>query len=916
MTSEDGRAGAPQINPYRGGYMIRVPVISELGPKQTIEISYKNVVAPAATGPTVFEGLSRGTRTGGGFGALGTTTSTIMVGDPADKLAISSELQTIFVQQVSEAITIATSKDGSPATTAAGVPVALMSSSETGMFDVKADGAFDGTVTSVTIPAGEASVDVYYKDSVVGTATVTATATLGETEQTVTQAITISMGATALNLSAMGTLFSDGMVEIMLETQDDAGNATASGTDVVVTLSSSSEMGSFMVDDNLLGEDMTVTVMAGETSPMGTLTYTDTTVGVATLTATAEGLAKDTVDVTVTDIIGDIAVTPMTEVKAPGEVTVTVIAKPGLTPASFTVGDIVVAPGITLIESAEGGTYTGMFTVVAEAHADGTYDVVVTIGTATETDPDAVTIDNTAPMITSDHDMAVSAQNGDTIMLTVTSVEFDLTVMGTGLQALDTMAESDELKFMESTDTPGTYTASHVISANNDADNDEYMISVTATDAAGNASTAVSITVSLQNGGMYELMVPKDFSLIHVPLKVGSVDGEAKTLDTIGNLYDALGGQEYVDFLITRDSENKRWDTFLRQDLSGGTRSDRKITAGLGILAKMKKENSLTLRGEAWGENGVSMISLKEGLNLVGVPLDSEELDMIGDLVNRQSVSWVTLVDDDGEFVAVIAAGGSGDGPIVGGRSYIVKATDDDMIEVTGEVWNMMPEAGPTAAPVAIPSIVAVDGVTPVLAVHGNITSELRGAAQAKLRITIKNLTTGETISVGSDDEGDAGEYGATFVDTKAARAAQVGDVFEIKASSPNPLVGVQPLRHIISVDDVKNSRIQLAELVTYEIPAKTELLLNYPNPFNPETWIPFRLSEDSQVSLTIYDRTGRVVRSVDVGHRPAAVYESRAKAIYWDGRNDFGERVASGMYFYTLTAKDFSATRRMVILK
>jgi hypothetical protein len=107
-----------------------------------------------------------------------------------------------------------------------------------------------------------------------------------------------------------------------------------------------------------------------------------------------------------------------------------------------------------------------------------------------------------------------------------------------------------------------------------------------------------------------------------------------------------------------------------------------------------------------------------------------------------------------------------------------------------------------------------------------------------------------------------------------------------------------------------------LAELVTYEIPAKTELLLNYPNPFNPETWIPFRLAEDSQVSLTIYDRTGRVVRSVDVGHRPAAVYESRAKAIYWDGRNDFGERVASGMYFYTLTAKDFSATRRMVILK
>ena len=138
----------------------------------------------------------------------------------------------------------------------------------------------------------------------------------------------------------------------------------------------------------------------------------------------------------------------------------------------------------------------------------------------------------------------------------------------------------------------------------------------------------------------------------------------------------------------------------------------------------------------------------------------------------------------------------------------------------------------------------------------------------------------------------------------------------EISADSPDPLIGVKPVRHIVTIDDVKNSRIQLEDLIAYEIPAETELLRNYPNPFNPETWIPYRLAEDTDVSLTIYDVNGEMVRDIDVGHQTAAVYESRAKAIYWDGRNRFGEQVASGIYFYHLDAGDFSGTRKMVILK
>ena len=105
----------------------------------------------------------------------------------------------------------------------------------------------------------------------------------------------------------------------------------------------------------------------------------------------------------------------------------------------------------------------------------------------------------------------------------------------------------------------------------------------------------------------------------------------------------------------------------------------------------------------------------------------------------------------------------------------------------------------------------------------------------------------------------------------------------------------------------------QLLALLT---PQETTLLANYPNPFNPETWIPYQLSEPTHVRLTLYDINGRVVRDLDLGHQRAGKYENRSRAAYWDGRNAVGEPVASGLYFYTLTAGDFTATRKMLIMK
>ena len=107
-----------------------------------------------------------------------------------------------------------------------------------------------------------------------------------------------------------------------------------------------------------------------------------------------------------------------------------------------------------------------------------------------------------------------------------------------------------------------------------------------------------------------------------------------------------------------------------------------------------------------------------------------------------------------------------------------------------------------------------------------------------------------------------------------------------------------------------------LEQLLASLMPKETALLANYPNPFNPETWIPYQLANPAEVTVTIYAANGAVVRTLDLGHRRAGSYASRHRAAYWDGRNAHGEPVASGVYFYTLQAGDYTATQKMVIRK
>ena len=117
---------------------------------------------------------------------------------------------------------------------------------------------------------------------------------------------------------------------------------------------------------------------------------------------------------------------------------------------------------------------------------------------------------------------------------------------------------------------------------------------------------------------------------------------------------------------------------------------------------------------------------------------------------------------------------------------------------------------------------------------------------------------------------------------------------------------------------------VQIAESISIKningsitfLPRQSALLQNYPNPFNPETWIPYQLATDSSLTIHIYNAEGQLVRAISLGNKNAGVYTTKNKAAYWDGRDSLGEKVASGVYYYTLQAGDFRATKKVIVLK
>ena len=357
----------------------------------------------------------------------------------------------------------------------------------------------------------------------------------------------------------------------------------------------------------------------------------------------------------------------------------------------------------------------------------------------------------------------------------------------------------------------------------------------------------------------YTLSIPTGLNLIHVPLRVTEVDGVTQTIESISDLYNVLGGAGTVNFLITYDSRAREWRIYFGTSGKGGP-ADSGLSDDMGIIVGLRTPVlSVHLRGTALGTNGNSSINLDQGLNVVGLPLNDSRINRVSDLFRLDGIGGnvpAIIVADGDEFKAVRRPGDLGDIAITGGQAFIMSAQRATTVTISGDAWAN--DSGAAAAPPVTLRGIEVGDTTPVLGLRGSIVDEGTGLNNAGFRVTVKNLSTGSAVAaVTAPDE--AG-YRSTVVDIETGRAATVGDILEISARSPNPFIGVEPLRYSVTAEDVKQSLIQLPNLVAYEIPAETELLANYPNPFNPETWIPYRLAKDAFVTLTIYDlnRSGR----------------------------------------------------------
>ena len=219
-------------------------------------------------------------------------------------------------------------------------------------------------------------------------------------------------------------------------------------------------------------------------------------------------------------------------------------------------------------------------------------------------------------------------------------------------------------------------------------------------------------------------------------------------------------------------------------------------------------------------------------------------------------------------------------------------------------------------------------GGTTSINLYRLVTADVTGNGKVNVNDLVEVARNyGKTVGAGANRKADVNNDGKVDIDDliAVAKAVDAAAAPSLAQEGPNLTVTATAVRQWIR--DAKQTNADpagiaalerlLAALIHVEAPPKeTVLLANYPNPFNPETWIPYQLAEAAEIQVSIHAADGTLVRALELGQRPAGVYQSRSRAAYWDGRNALNEPVASGVYFYTLMAGDFKATRKMLIRK
>ena len=315
-----------------------------------------------------------------------------------------------------------------------------------------------------------------------------------------------------------------------------------------------------------------------------------------------------------------------------------------------------------------------------------------------------------------------------------------------------------------------------------------------------------------------------------------------------------------------------------------------------GFLGRSKTQPT----GEGFGN--IFSMHLSEGLNMVSVPL-KPTVHMTArslavktgatavitlDAANQQFVGWTPDAPDDGFSIE-------------GGKGYILNLPKARDVVFTGTAWTNQMQV--PAAPLATTSYQTWAFV---------VSGHLEGIQQFNdYLVTVRNLRTNTVMEA----QVHGNYFAAATADLTRRSVVQVGDVVQVRIIGPDGNVESDTFSYQVTPESIADAVLSI-RLDSIGKPKLTQLLQNFPNPFNPETWIPYQLETSANVTLQIYDASGAIVRTLDLGFKQEGFYMTRSTAAYWDGRNNMGEQVASGVYFYSLQTPDFSATRKMLILK
>ena len=404
-------------------------------------------------------------------------------------------------------------------------------------------------------------------------------------------------------------------------------------------------------------------------------------------------------------------------------------------------------------------------------------------------------------------------------------------------------------------------------------------------------STGRFLSIDLPNASMFE------YYFVHGINDVGTLVGRAKKYGDVPRTY--IGSFQHGLYELHYPGSVSTEGYNINQD--GSVVGNYKSADGRthGFIAKPVPKAVSEFFGNTFN------LTLSKGLNMLSVPLAPPTPMTAKSLAGITGSTMVIALDAKSQSFIGWTPNAPNDGfSVGGGQGYIVNVPQPRDFAFTGSRWTNLTNGA--SSPSAKPFQISQE--TWAFVVNGQLEGK---PTYDGYQVIVRNLSTNNTIT--THVEGDY--FAAATADLTRKSVVNVGDVIEVRVIAPDGNIDSRIRRIKVSPEDLVNAVLSV-NIDGIGKPINNQLLQNYPNPFNPETWIPYQLSEESPVSVAIYDTTGKLIRSISLGIQSAGFYNSPDRAAYWDGRNLLGEQVASGVYFYQLTTPTFKQTRRLVILK